>query len=327
MCFFSKILLNENLKTSAKQILHCHFQGTFLQLNTINAISFFQKIIKFSLQRNPQETKTSATSESVSSKLLKIIQENDQKISKDTFLLTSHAFFLLLYKQHKKICILSKTLQSLLQEAGNDHIRLTICYGFLHLNDPQLFTPENGLLMFDLIYPHCMSYTRDTFFAFKILYHWLLATSKKSDFWTTNFPGNDSLVDKVQTVIFSNWDNAIEDLAKYNAGNIFPLFLSIKEKREPGFLEKLFSDCVDRVSWGHVTKYVILAEICKVWDNVEEMTKGEFLDRIFDTLEDNLLRNAGTTVYKNVAKKLSDGEWERVIGGMIVRRVNLWNKK
>lgn len=172
-------------------------------------------------------------------------------------------------------------------------------------------------MIFETAYPHCIRYTRYTYFAFKILQSWMRRSSK-STLWSGN---TFELEGQLESVIFSNWDNTI---CKGHVVGLFAAYLDVMKKKYDGFLQFLFSNCVDRISWCHVTKYTILAEICNGLEDIGLMTETKFITALYNSLTLSHLCSASTKVYTIVCNKLTKDVWQDTFGSHLKNFVITW---
>jgi len=82
--------------------------------------------------------------------------------------------------------------------------------------------------------------------------------------------------------------------------------------------------CIRDISWQNETKYIILAEICQVWDAMKVMTTRNFLLNLCTSLTKNSLRCGGTKLYLIILRKLNEDEWKEAFGNIIKYVVNQW---
>lgn len=195
--------------------------------------------------------------------------------------------------------------------------KLMICHGFLQLGGNVNCSHEIYKIIFKIIYPQCIRYTRYTYFGFKILQTWMRRTSKIG-LWSDN---SLELEEKLEAIIFSNWDNTI---CKSNVVGLFAIYLDVMKNKYDDFLHYLFYRCVERISWCHVTKYVILSEICDSLDDIELVTESKFISNLFNSLTINHLCSASTKIYTNICKKLSADLWKSTFGEHLKNYVITW---
>lgn len=195
--------------------------------------------------------------------------------------------------------------------------KLLISNGFLQLRDRSNDFNDIYEMIFQTIYPHCMQYTSYTYFAFKILQMWMERTSNGS-FWT-----NNTLVieEKLEAIIFSNWDNSI---CKTNIVVIFAAYLKIMNEKYQDYIIFLFHTCVEKISWCHVTKYLILSEICRVLDDIKLLTESNFITNLFNSLTISYLCSYSTKVYSNICNKLSKELWISTFGEHLKNYIVTW---
>ncbi|XP_046749055.1 uncharacterized protein LOC124412899 [Diprion similis] len=264
--------------------------------------------------------------------LLEILA-NNRDYGKEQILLVSHAFLVLLYEQYD-IGEFKRVLQTYLQLDTNplhsfnadydiediDLFKLLITHGYLQVNQKSIYTGGICELPFEALYKNCTQYTKYTYLAYKVLYAWLQRTSQ-TNFWEKN----DFIFEKkLEIIIFSNWNNSIKEVSKQNSTSIFNQYLRIMNQKYEGFLQFLFKDCLDNISWLNETKYVILSEIFDVWDNIKVMVQGDFILRTFTCLTKNYLRSSGTRLYNIISNKLGETRWKDAFGYPISHMVRQW---
>ncbi|XP_031835866.1 uncharacterized protein LOC116428388 [Nomia melanderi] len=255
------------------------------------------------------------------------------EIGKERTLLASHTFFALL-SMDSTLVFMNKTLKNFLNsnckelyflDEKHDTVELELfklncIYGYLQVNCKEMYFNDICSLIFHVIYEHCIKYTKHSYFSYKVLHLWLHRTMN-IDYWITC----DLAVEKkLESIIFSNWCNAINEISKQNSVSIFNMYLKIMENKYNGYLEFAFEHCVNQISWQSEIKYDILAEICEVWDNIKVMTSYEFLLLLSTSLTKYNLRSAGTKVYISIIKKLSEDEWKKVFGCVLDYLFHHW---
>lgn len=265
-------------------------------------------------------------------KLLEILV-NNRDCGKEKILLIPHAFLSLLHEQYE-LNEFESILKSYLQLANNrlnfcgtvydirdlDLFKLIILHGYTQVNRKEIYTEEICAISFEILYENCIRYKKYTYLAYKVLQTWLRRTSE-INFWEEN----DSKIEKkLESLIFSNWDNSIKEVSKQNSTSIFNQYLRIMDSKYERFLCSMFQDCLDNMSWLSETKYVILTEICDVWDNIKTMTEKNFIVPIFTCLEKNYLRSSGTKLYNIISNKLSDEQWKDTFGYAITHVILQW---
>ncbi|KOC70581.1 Thyroid adenoma-associated protein like protein [Habropoda laboriosa] len=257
------------------------------------------------------------------------------EIRRERTLLASHTFFVLLSMQPTSV-LLKDTFTNFLTFKCNEVyvfdkkyginepelFKLICAHGYLQANRKEMYSNDICLLIFDLIFEHCVRYTKHSYFAYKILYMWLQRTMN-TNLWST-CSADLHIEQQLEKIIFSNWHNAINEINKQNSALIFNMYLKIMDKKYSGYLEYLFKHCVDTISWQNELKYDILAEICEVWDKIEVMTSRDFLLSLCTSLTKYYLRSAGTKVYLAIVKKLSENEWEKAFGDIINYLFHHW---
>lgn len=261
--------------------------------------------------------------------LFKFLSVN-KKVGDKTVLLASHAYLSLqkvLFTQnelrnHLQKCLSLKTNQmmnyNIVQELYDVELfQLHISYGFLQLRDSTNDLNDIYEFIFQTIHSHCVKYTPYTYFAFKILQTWMKKTSNNS-FWSNN---SVDVEEKLESIIFSNWDNSI---CKANIVEIFASYLSIMEQKYENYVAFLFDTCIKKISWCHVTKYVILSEICRALDNIELLTESNFISNLFNSLTISYLCSYSSKIYSNICKKLTKDLWISTFGAHLNNYVVTW---
>lgn len=256
------------------------------------------------------------------------------EIKRERALLASHTFFALLSMQ-STLVLLKEIFTNLLSSKCNEIyifdktydtaefelFKLICAYGYLQVNRNEIYSNDVCFLIFDVIYEHCIKYTKHSYFAYKILYMWLQKTiNTENNFWITY----SELEQKLEAIIFSNWCNAISEISKQNSGLIFNMYLKVMERKYSGYLKYLFKHCVDTISWQNELKYDILAEICKVWNETKIITSYNFLLSLCNSLTKHYLCSAGTKVYLAIVKKLSENEWKEAFRDIMYYLFHHW---
>ncbi|XP_012275512.1 uncharacterized protein LOC105697086 isoform X2 [Orussus abietinus] len=253
---------------------------------------------------------------SIITELLTILTNNED-IGGDYILLASRAFSMILICFPEEVeknlkCYLTFNNNRLQSFDSDFHIRdaelfkLTITNGYLQVSKDAILSKAICILSFDVIYANCIRYTKYSYFAYKVLHTWLLSTLR-NNFWTNNELMYEH---KLEAIISSNWDNSISDIRKQNATLIFNLYLKIMEDKYEGFIKFVFECCVYNMSWLDEVKYVILSEICNIWNDVSLFTGIDFLTTLFMSLTKTHLRNAGTKLYTCITSKLDGKQWQ-----------------
>nr|XP_033188778.1 uncharacterized protein LOC117156129 isoform X2 [Bombus vancouverensis nearcticus] len=257
---------------------------------------------------------------------------SNTEIKRERTLLASHTFFALLSMQ-SNLVFLKETFTNLLSFKHNEVyifnkkyntvesglFKLICAYGYLQVNCSKIYSNDICFLIFDVIFEHCIRYTKHSYFAYKILYMWLQRTIDTT-FWNTY----SEVEQRLEAIIFSNWCNAINDISKQNSALIFNMYLKIMENKYNGYLEYLFKHCVNTISWQNELKYDILAEICEVLDKIKIITSYDFLFSLCTSLTKYYLRSAGTKVYLAIIKKLSENEWKEAFGDIMNYLFHHW---
>ncbi|CAK9817181.1 Thyroid adenoma-associated protein homolog [Anthophora plagiata] len=265
--------------------------------------------------------------------ILEIIIPNTE-IGNGRVLLASHTFFSLLTLE-PTLVLLKDMFTNFLTSKSNEIyafdkkydtnepelFKLICTHGYLEANRKEMYSNRICLLIFDVIFEHCIRYTKYSYFAYKILYLWLKRT-RNTNFWSTC--SDLHLEQQLEEIIFSNWCNTINEIRKQNSVLIFNMYLKIMNKKYNGYLEYVFKHCVDTISWQNKLKYVILAEICEIWDNVEVITSRDFLLSLCTSLTNYHLCSAGTKVYLAIVKKLSENDWKKAFGDIMNYLFHHW---
>lgn len=272
--------------------------------------------------------------------MIEIISRNSE-LGNERVLLACHAFYALLSTHcdsryledtvihfqklnSQDLCFLEKrhTVSDL------ELFKLLNAYGYLQANRKDMhFEYDALLLMFDAIYRNCMKYTRYSYFAYKVLHVWLKKLKKTSDvrFW---HKCNCIIERKLEAIIFSNWSNALNDISKQNA-QIFNIYLRIMlQKYKETFVQHSFYLCTFNMPWQNEVKYIMLAEICQLWDvknQCKAMIRKDFLFELCISLTRNSLRCGGTKLYLLISRQLSEDEWKKSFGEVIKSIINLWD--
>lgn len=279
--------------------------------------------------------------ETILTHIIELISNNSE-LGNERILLACHTFYVLLPMQcdsysYKDIVIDFQRLDScnvyFLEKqytvSDLELFKLLNAYGYLKANrkNEQLenttcFEYDALLIMFDVIYRNCMTYTRYSYFAYKVLSAWLKRLKNTSDarFWDQT----DCILErKLEAIIFSNWSNALNSLCKQNA-EIFNIYLRImSQKYKETFLDYIYHTCLKDMSWQNETKYVILAEIFQIRDmRIQAMSC--FLFDLCISLTRNSLRCGGTKVYLVILRRLSEAEWKKMFGKVIEFVIHRW---
>lgn len=268
--------------------------------------------------------------ETILAKLLNYLCKNEE-IGNETILLASHAYLSLcraIYKPDDFENILTgyfdlKTNQiidfkCIFLVYNVELFKLIICHGFLQMgNYNDNFEIYNKILQ--IVFNDCIRYTRYTHLAFKLAQFWMQRTTKIENFWFSSF--TTTYEEKLEAIIFSNWDNAI---CKSNVVGLFSSYLIVMKKKYQDFLPYLFNSCVEKISWCHVNKYIILTEICNASDDVQSMIDSKFISNLFNSLTINHLSNASTKLYNVICEKLSPNSWKIIFGEHFKNYVVTW---
>ncbi|XP_043285185.1 uncharacterized protein [Venturia canescens] len=185
--------------------------------------------------------------------------------------------------------------------------KLAMTHGYLQLNVENIHSPDLVFLAFKVLRKNCLTYTKYSYIAYKILQTWMEKTSEMK-FWL-EYDTNE-IETKLEAIIFSNWDNCINEISRRNACQIFPIYLKIMSNKYNGFLEYVFENCIQNFSWQNVTKYTILVEVCKISCNLTSIVNSGLIACIFTSLTKNHLKQAGTLLYSTILRKMKANEWE-----------------
>ncbi|XP_066584522.1 tRNA (32-2'-O)-methyltransferase regulator THADA [Prorops nasuta] len=259
---------------------------------------------------------------------------NTGKMGEEKPLLTSQAFFVLFNAQYEIEFIEKFLIEIMKNESDILHLiddkfhlvdkelfKLLILHGYLKSNHDSNNDLNNIYeYMFQIIYRNCITYTKYSYFAYKILEIWL-QTSMKTNIWNNS---NSVLETKLEVIIFSNWYNALNDISKQNASTIFNYYLKIMQRYYDGFVEFTLQHCLNTISWQNELKYTILVELCNVSNNMSVMKSRTFLLSLSTCLTKSYLRSSGTKVYIAILKKLNEDEWKENFGPIIMHLFNQW---
>ncbi|KAI4495454.1 hypothetical protein M0802_008668 [Mischocyttarus mexicanus] len=258
---------------------------------------------------------------------------NNQDVVKEWTLLASHAFFMLQLAQSDPES-LQKCLTYFLEVHSSElffnnktykiiHLelfKLIIISGYLQVNQKDIYSNNILCIMFKVIHPYCMQYTPYSYLAYKILNTWL-NRSVYIDFWNTN---TLLIEQQLEMIIFSNWDNSINDINKQNVGSILNTYLKIMTEKYNGFLEYIF-DNVNNVSWQKETKYIILAEVFLISKSrIVKIISENFLLNLSTSLTNNRLYRYGAKVYLNILNRLTEEDWKRSFSTVIKYLICQW---
>ncbi|XP_071553159.1 uncharacterized protein [Temnothorax nylanderi] len=306
--------------------------------NCQNDIPIFRKLISTPLHDSANESVKEW--ETILAHIVEIIS-NNYELGNERVLLACHAFYVLLPMQCDSfkdtvigfqrldscnLCFLEKRYAV----SDLELFKLLNAYGYLQVNRKDVlenttttcFEYDGLLITFDVIYRNCMKYTRYSYFAYKVLSAWLKRLKNTSDarFWDQS----DCILErKLETIIFSNWSNALNNLCKQNA-EIFNTYLRImSQKYKKTFVDYIYHICLKDMSWQNETKYVILAEIFQVRD-MEVQATSCFLFNLCISLTRNSLRCGGTKLYLVILRRLSEAEWKKMFGKVIEFVIRRW---
>ncbi|EFN80006.1 Thyroid adenoma-associated protein [Harpegnathos saltator] len=319
-------VLNENMKLSDvfDELLSCQ-----------DDVPIFRRLIsiahsRYSLLANENTREW----EPILKHIVQIISGTSESAN-ERVLLASHAFHSLLSARPDSsflldVVILFQRLESrdlcFLEEryVVSDVVlfKLLNAHGYLQVNRKDMYHDHVLSTMFDIIHRNCTKYTRYSYFAYKVLHVWLKRTTD-TRFWHRS---DIVLEQKLEAVLFSNWSNAFNDVPKQNA-QLFNVYLRIMSEKYNGFLKHIFDTCDKYISWQDETRFTILAEVLRLWDNVETMMENltqDFLYNLFNTLTYKSLRCAVTKVYMVILRKLSESEWREVFGETVKTIIEHW---
>lgn len=308
--------------------------------NCQDDVPIFRKLISTVSSRNSCADGNVKECRTILTYMIEIISRNSE-LGNERVLLACHAFYALLSTHcdsryledtvihfqklnSQDLCFLEKrhTVSDL------ELFKLLNAYGYLQANRKDMhFEYDALLLMFDAIYRNCMKYTRYSYFAYKVLHVWLKKLKKTSDvrFW---HKCNCIIERKLEAIIFSNWSNALNDISKQNA-QIFNIYLRIMlQKYKETFVQHSFYLCTFNMPWQNEVKYIMLAEICQLWDvknQCKAMIRKDFLFELCISLTRNSLRCGGTKLYLLISRQLSEDEWKKSFGEVIKSIINLWD--
>ncbi|KAK0163047.1 hypothetical protein PV327_006758 [Microctonus hyperodae] len=202
-----------------------------------------------------------------------------------------------------------------------DSFKLFIIHGYLLASDKTILSSNIFPMSFEVIQKYCMTYTKHIYFAFKLLNIWL-KKSRDIDFWNDN---NLTIEKNLEAIIFSNWDNCINEIAKINASHVFPVYLEIMRDKYNGFLEYALKTTTEYLSWLNPTKFIIVAEICKIY---QVYPKVPYLEvNIFQSLTKSHLKHVGTKLYITLLDKMDLEQWNNSINYPLHLNVTKWESE
>ncbi|XP_034947305.1 uncharacterized protein [Chelonus insularis] len=264
---------------------------------------------------------------------MKIIT-NNTKIRDQKSLLASHAFFKINAEIHSDIF---HQVQYILQQTTNIKFlnesfdildskcfQLTFIHGYLLVINESLFNYDDFISCFQIIEKHCIIYTPYTYFAFKVLKEWL-TRSVYLKFWSNN-EHNNEIENRLETIIFSNWDNSINDVAKLNNSQLFAIYLKIMEDKYHGYIEYVFSTCSKQLSWASTKKFTILTEVCKVWNSIPQFENHE-IKEIIESLTRSQLKHVSTKFYLSLLNKLDETQWTKYFLSNLILVFTTWEQE
>lgn len=310
----------------------------FLTFSDIFIFSF-QKLISTVSLRNPYASKNVKECQAILTHILEIISSNSE-LGNERVLLACRAFYALLSTLHCDSQYLENTamhfqkldfhnlsfLESRYTISDLELFKLLNAYGYLQTNQKDTHLEYDILLlMFDVIYRNCMKYTKYSYFTYKVLYAWVkkLKQTSYSRFWCES---NCIVERKLETIIFSNWSNALNDIRKQNA-QIFNMYLRIMLQKYKD-IHHIFTECISKIPWQNEVKYTILTEICQVSEiEFERMTDPQYLVELYISLTRNSLRCSGTKLYLAILRNLSEDQWKELFinqFGALKPIINFW---
>ncbi|XP_012521796.1 uncharacterized protein LOC105828129 [Monomorium pharaonis] len=286
--------------------------------------------------------KTSTTEwQMVLAHIMEIISNNNE-LGNERVLLASHALYTVFPTQYSSNFFRDAiTFQDLSTEntfyfcrklyivSDPELFKLVHAYGYLQVNLNYIFDSMVSeyrifFVLFKVIYRNCITYTKYTYFAYKVLSMWLKKFIRMYD-ETFRDEYNSFMERKLEAIIFSNWSNVL-NLCKQNA-EIFKIYLQLmSEKYDKTFVDHVYHICLKDMSWQNETKYVILAEIVQVHDmEIQELIEKGFLFDLCNSLTKNSLRCGGTKLYLAILKRLRNGtEWEIIFGDVMRSIIFRW---
>ncbi|XP_032671465.1 uncharacterized protein LOC116844271 isoform X2 [Odontomachus brunneus] len=300
--------------------------------NCQNDVPIFRRLINFACSHDSSVAESTKAWEPVLGYIVEIISGNSES-GNERVLLACHAFYALL--SVRSVSFLDVVMQFQKLESRDFYFlekeyvvsdlelfKLLNAHGYLQVNRKDMYLDPILSAMFDIIHRNCMKYTRYSYFAYKVLCVWLKRTCDTS-FWHRN---DIVLEQKLEAVIFSNWSNAFNDVPKQNV-QLFNIYLRIMSRKYNGFLKHVFDTCDKYISWQDEVRFTILAEVLRLWDNVETMIENltqNFLYNLFGTLAHKSLRCAVTKVYMVILRKLNESEWKEVFGQTVETMIKHW---
>ena len=202
--------------------------------------------------------------------------------------------------------------------------KLVIAHGYTAGNIKEIYVREILSLPFAVLRKNCLRYAKYSYFAYKVLQSWLDKTVKY-EFWRVN--DTSCIETDIASIISSNWNSAIHEIARRNATQIFPTYLIIMNDKDPRFLNTLFESCVQNLPWQNVTKYTMLTEICKISKDLSAIINMDLAACIFTSLTKNDLKHAGTKLYLTIIHILKKNDWERLFLENLFRISKMWENE
>ncbi|XP_014235678.1 uncharacterized protein LOC106658298 [Trichogramma pretiosum] len=275
--------------------------------------------------------------ESVLKALMEFLSSNEDEIStcsNEETLLASHAYLSLrralmpsLKEFEKKLheylnlnesMKIFPDLKTIFSINNLELFKHLIIHGFLQLGNSHVISLDVYRHAFDCLYPHCIRYTSFTYMSFRLLRSWMRRI-EKTDFWSSDVCLD--IEEKLEAIIFSNWNNV---MCKSSFVKVFNQYLLAMQSKYDDYLEYLFHCCVDKISWCHVSKYAILAEICVYLPNIDLMTDFQFLSNLFNSLTLGHLSSASTRVYSIICGRIDKDRWKSAFGEHLKNYVIDW---
>nr|XP_012228384.1 PREDICTED: uncharacterized protein LOC105675675 isoform X2 [Linepithema humile] len=310
-------------------------------------VPIFRKLISITPLHDRSASEGIEEWQMVLAHIVEIISSNSE-LGNDRILLATNAFYALLSarctSQFLNIAVQFQALES--HDLCFLDKQYTVCdlelfkllnaYGYLQTNQTDMAKYDALFLMIDQIYINCITYTKYSYFAYKVLYIWLKRFQKMSDVAFQR--ENDCIIErKLEAIIFTNWSNAINDICKQNA-QIFNIYLQImSQKYGEAFLVYMFKKCCNCMSWQNETKYNILAEIFQVQNALKLIMSSNisytfqsrklfhyFIYSLCIALTRNSLRCGSTRVYLVMLRKLDKNEWKIWFKKIIKLFIHRW---
>lgn len=226
----------------------------------------------------------------------------------EQLLLASHALFSILIWKYKQSELQQLLIQYLSLEVHKlisfkrefdivdlEMFKLTIIYGFLIINRPEVYTTSDLCQAFQIIEKNCSKYTKYSYFAYKLLLLWL-RRSELTNFWRTI---DDSFEERLEALIFSNWDNSIKEISQQNSSSVFSMYLKIMSDKYKGFLHFTLERCLESISWENEIKYSIITECFNLSGDINRWLTPHFALQLLCGITKQHLRDSATKVYSS----------------------------